>query len=188
MHHRIEICRLQANEVFVNVNDFYDNPDGDDQQQFFDSLFKITVPDSTQTKIKEEGIPFDLWDSYRKKYNYRFLFKPYDEKDKFTFQSHQYFNGEATILYKDDVDKNEYLTASIPSHVYFTFLKFNTEITFNDKEMLSVFDDLQNKHPGKPMDILVVPTFMYNDFKLSVKCEDEIVPLSKYKIENIWGG
>ena len=35
---------------------------------------------------------------------------------------------------------------------------------------------------------LVVPTFMCTDFKLSVKCEDEIVPLTKYKVKNIWGG
>ena len=78
---RIEICRLQAKETFVDVNDFFQNADNENNQQFFESMFKIAVPDSIQKQIQEEGIPFGLYDKYRKKYQYRFVFKPYDEKD-----------------------------------------------------------------------------------------------------------
>ncbi|AZI32665.1 DUF2931 family protein [Kaistella carnis] len=187
-HHRVEICRLQAKEVFVDVNDFYQNADDENQQQFFDSWFKIAVPEATQEEIKEQGIPFGLWDNYRERFKYRFVLQPYDDKDKFTFQSVGYFNGEANLFYLPNLNKNDYTLVGIPNIAKLSFTQYNTDIEFNDQEMLSVFKELQSKHPNKPMDILVVPTFMYKDFKLSVKCEDEIIPLTKYKVKGVWGG
>lgn len=186
-HHRVEICRLQAKVVFVDKNDFIPHPNPDEsQQEFFDIGFKYAVPDSIQKRIKERGIPYGLWDKYREKFNYRFILKPYDGKDKFTFESHEYFNGEANILYPQDLDKNEYMTAAIPYHVNLSFTVYNTEITFNDQEMLKVFGDFKKSDPGKPMDIIIKPTFQYNDMKVSVKCGDKEIPLEKYKVEGVW--
>ncbi|OAH65387.1 hypothetical protein AXA65_18310 [Chryseobacterium sp. FP211-J200] len=187
---RIEICRLQAKETFVDKNQFRPHPQLDEtQQQFFETKFKIAVPDSIQTKIKEKGIPYGLYDSYRKKYNYRFLFTPYDEKDLILRQYNKYYNGEVnSILQSEEIAKKEYKEQSIPYNVEFIFKVYNTEIVFNDQEMLSVFDALQKRHPDKPMDIIIKPTFEYTDFKLSVKCEDEVIPLEKYKVKGVWGG
>ena len=186
---RIEICRLQAKEIFVDRNDFYDNPHQRTQQEFFETMFKIAVPDSMQTVIKEKGIPYGLYEQYRKKYNYRFLFTPYDDKDVIKMQTNRYYNGEVTdFLQPEELAKKEYKEQSIPYNVDFIFKVYNTEIIFNDQEMLSVFDALQKRHPDKPMDIIVKPTFEYTDFKLSVKCENEVIPLTKYKVKGVWGG
>ena len=65
---------------------------------------------------------------------------------------------------------------------------YNTEIIFDDTEMLSVFENLQKKHPRKPMDIVLIPEFMYTGFQISVKCEDEVIPLTKYEVKSISGG
>ncbi|WP_267403911.1 MULTISPECIES: DUF2931 family protein [unclassified Chryseobacterium] len=186
-HHRVEICRLQAKEVYVDKNDFTGLVEkAETQQEFLDDLYRITVPDSIKTIIKEKGIPYGLWDKYREKFKYRFVLKPYDGKDKFTFESHEYFNGEANILYPQDLEKNEYMTAAIPYHVNLSFTVYNTEITFNDQEMLKVFEDFKKSDPGKPMDIIIKPTFQYNDMKVSVKCGDKEIPLEKYKVEGVW--
>ncbi|KIA86041.1 DUF2931 family protein [Kaistella jeonii] len=186
---RTEICRLQAKEIFVDRNDFYDNPHERTQQGFFDELFRISVSDSIKTQIEQNGIPYGLWDQYLKKYNYRFTFQPYDDNDVIVTETDHYYNGEVTtFLQPEEIAKKEYKNLSIPYNIKFYFKKYFTEIEFNDTEMFNVFDELQSKHPGKPMDILVVPTFMYNDFKLSVKCEDEIVPLTNFKVKGIWGG
>ena len=186
---RIEICRLQAKETFVDVNDFFQNADNENNQQFFESMFKIAVPDSIQKQIQEEGIPFGLYDKYRKKYQYRFVFKPYDEKDVIETEVDRYYNGEITgFLQPEENAKEEYKNHGIPYNVCFYFTKYNTEIVFDDQEMLSVFDSLQKKYPSKPMDIIVKPTFEYTDFKLSVKCENEEIPLTKYKVKGVWGG
>ena len=101
--HRVEICRLQAKEVFVDRNDFYSNNNNRTQQEFFDVFYDITLSDSIKQDIKERGIPFGLWDEYREKYNYRFTFRPYDDRDKFTYINALYYNGEAEEILKPDL-------------------------------------------------------------------------------------
>lgn len=193
---RIEICRLQAKEIEMkNPIEFvktmgWSIPDDEikTSELFFDYVYK-TIPDSIQAQIKEKGIPYGLYDQYRKKYQYRFVFTPYDEKDVIETEVDRYYNGEVVgFLQPEEIVKKEYKNQGIPYNVCFYFTKYNTEIIFNDQEMLSVFDGLQKKYPGKPMDVIVKPTFMYQDFKLSVKCENEEIPLTKYKVKGVWGG
>jgi len=188
IHHRMEICRLQAKEVVIDVNDFYDNPHNRTQKEFFDELYKISVSDSTKAEIAKNGIPYGLWDKYREKFNYRFLLRPYDENDHFTFQSQQYFNGEANLFYPPYFDKNEYTTASLPYILNAGFTTYNTEIHFDFEETLKTFKALQEKHPKEPIDILLTPTFQYNHIKVSVKCRDTEIPLAKANVKQIWGG
>lgn len=183
-HHRVEIGRFQAKEIFVDRNDFYDNPQGRTQQEFFDTMFDIEVKQDIQKSIKEKGIPFGLWDKYREKFKYRFVFKPYDEKDVILTNDIRYYNGEHKFYQQpQEIAKGEYSENSIPSSIEPMFTLYNTKIIFNDQEMLNTFNKLKKNHGNKPMDIIIIPTFMYTDFKLSVKCEDEIVPLTKYKVE-----
>ena len=188
IHHRIEICRLQAKEVVVDVNDFYDNPHNRTQKEFFDELYKISVSDSVKAEISKNGIPYGLWDKYREKFSYRFLLRPYDEKDHFTFESQQYFNGEANLFYPPYFDKNEYITASLPYILNAGFTTYNTEIHFDFEETLKTFKALQVKYPNKPIDIVLTPTFQYNHIKVSMKCMDTEIPLVKANVKQIWGG
>ena len=184
---RVEICRLQAKETFVDVNEFYQNADNENQQQFFDSWFKIAVPDSIQAEIEKKGIPLKLWDDYRMQYDYRFIIKPYDEKDRVIGVHNLQYNGEEIFLTEIN-EAEKYRNNSIPYIVTIKFTKYNVKIIFDDTEMLSVFENLQKKHPGKPMDIVLIPEFMYIGFQLSVQCEEEIIPLKKFKVKSISGG
>lgn len=188
-HNRVEICRLQAKEVFVDKNDFIPNPDPtESQQQFFDIGFKYAVPDSIQTIIKEKGIPYGLWDKYREKFKYRFVLKPYDDKDIITGFYLINYNGESRFVPHDSVAAAQYEVSAIPydSRIYFKL--YNTEIIFDDEEMLKVFGNFKKSDPDKPLDIIIKPTFEYNDMKVFVKCGDKEVPLEKYKVKGVWGG
>jgi len=189
IHHRIEICRLQAKEVLINKDDFRPNPDPEEtKEQFFDTFYKVSVSDSMKAEIAKNGIPYGLWDKYREKFSYRFLLRPYDEKDHFTFQSQQYFNGEANLFYPPYFDKNEYITASLPYILNAGFTTYNTEIHFDFEETLKTFKALQEKHAKEPIDIVLTPTFQYNRIKVSVKCRDTEIPLAKANVKQIWGG
>lgn len=188
-HNRVEICRLQAKEVFVDKNKFLGFVDkNESQQQFFDTTFKIVVPDSTQTIIKEKGIPYGLWDKYREKFNYRFVLKPYDDKDLVTGFYLINYNGESRFISHDSEVAAQYTESAIPydSSIYFKI--YHTKIIFDDEEMLKVFGNFKKSDPDKPLDIIIKPTFEYNDMKLSVKCGDKEVPLEKYKVKGVWGG
>ncbi|VEH20921.1 Protein of uncharacterised function (DUF2931) [Chryseobacterium nakagawai] len=188
-HHRVEICRLQAKEVFVDKNVFMGFVDkNESQQQFYDDLYNIIVKDSVRTEISKNGIPFGLWDKYRTKYKYRFVLKPYDEKDKITFESIKYYNGEAIIYYPQDLAKTDYRAAALPYNANISFTKYNTEIFFNDKELMKIFEDFKQKYPDQPVDIVLVPTFMYNEIKVYAECNGEKIELQKAKVNKIWGG
>ncbi|MDR6544876.1 hypothetical protein J2810_000918 [Chryseobacterium rhizosphaerae] len=186
-HHKREVCRLQAKETFVDVNKFYDNPHGRIQQGFYDELYKIAVPDSTKQKIKEKGIPFGIWDQYREKYKYRFVLQPYDEKDKITGLYRINYNGESEFL-MDTQSAETYKQDGIPYDVNFFFTQYNAEIIFNDEEMLSVFDELKKLYPDQPIDIVLIPGFMYNDFTVVAQCKDKKIMLEKIKVKRVWGG
>lgn len=184
---RTEICRLQAKEVVVNRNDFYDNPHQRTQTDFFDELFKIKVPDSIKAEIAQKGIPVNRWEKYRTRFNYRFVLESYNELDKFTHNYYVYFNGEADELLPKELVKNDFYEKSIPYHCTFIFTKYSTEIFFDYDEMLEIFNKFKLKYPNKPIDIIIKPTFMYASMKVSIKCENEIIVPTKYKVEGVWG-
>ncbi|MDC8100904.1 DUF2931 family protein [Chryseobacterium rhizosphaerae] len=187
-HHRREVCRLQAKETFVNKDEFMRRIDPKEtQEQFYELSYKILVPDSTKQKIKENGIPFGIWDQYREKYKYRFVLRPYDEKDKIRRIYRINYDGESGFL-MDAKAVETYRQDGIPYNVEFSFTKYYTEVFFDDMEMLDIFKKLKAKYPDKPIDIIITPTFMYNEMKLSVKCESEEIPLKKYKVKGVWGG
>lgn len=186
-HHRTEICRLQAKETTVDVNDFYDNPHNRTQQGFFDELYKISVSDSMKTVIEKNGIPYGLWDKYREKYNYRFRLHPYDEKDTFDQIYRLNYNGESEYL-TDTKATEMYKKDAIPYNVTFMMQKYSAEIEFNDEELMEIFKKFKEKHPDKPVDIVLVPSFMYKDIKVYAECDGEKVALQKVKVVEIWGG
>lgn len=188
IRNRKEIARLQAKETFVDVNEFFNNPFELNQQQFFDSWYDIAVSDSIRQEIKEKGIPYGLWDRYRDKYKYRFVLNPYNGKDYFTYIYSVGYNGETEETLEIENSKTEYKEKGIPYKNSFIFKDYSTEIIFNDIEMLEVFKQFKDKYPHSPMDIVITPTFMYNDMKISVKCEKEEIPLKKYKVVGVWGG
>ncbi|BAP31782.1 uncharacterized protein CHSO_2745 [Chryseobacterium sp. StRB126] len=187
-HHRREVCRLQAKEISVNKDEFMRRVDPKEtQEQFYELSYKILVPDSIKTAIAQNGIPFGLWDKYREKYSYRFVLAPYDNKDKITGLYRINYNGESEIL-MDAKSVATYKPDSIPYDINFDFTKYNAEIIFNDEEMLRVFGELKKSYPDQPIDIVLVPGFMYNDFKVVVQCKDKKIALEKFKVKRVWGG
>ena len=188
LHNRVEICRLQAKETFVDVNSFYDNPHERTQQGFFDELYKIAVPDSIKSEISKSGLPIKKYENYRERFQYRFVLNPYDDKDYITYENTLYFNGEEEEILGDAIIKNDYKKRGIPYKSILLFTLYNTTIIFDDDEILKVFNTLQSKHINKPIDIILTPTFMFKDIKLSVRCENDEIPLIKSKIQGVFGG
>jgi hypothetical protein len=61
-------------------------------------------------------------------------------------------------------------------------------ITFNDQEMMEVFETVSKKHPNEPIDINVKVGFEYKDLTFTVVCGATSLPLKKVVIERMFKG
>jgi hypothetical protein len=176
--HRVEVARYQAKETSVDVNTFYDNPHEHNQQQFYDTLFIITVPKYLQEKIAKSGIPYGSWDTYREKYKWRFhIF--FHKDDILTDMYVNYINGEADYFNNEELNKKLFNQAALPLNIRFYFKIYNGEAKFDEEEIVAAFKKMKKNHPDKNIEIEVRPAFMYKTTTFTVKCDDEEIPLEK---------
>ena len=176
--HRVEIGRYQAKETFVDVNEFYDNPSEHTQQGFYDRLFEITLKPEMQERIKKDGIPLGLWDTYRERYNWRFDVQFYKEGDNITDPLHiAYINGEEEILKPKEelVIRN----TALPKLARLYFINNWCEAFFDPDELVAAFKKVTQGNPKAAVTIVAKVQFMYKSVKFSVKCGDKEVPLEK---------
>lgn len=173
----VEIAHYQAVETFVSVNEFYRNPHEYTQQEFFDYRFQSYLPKETQAYIKENGVPVNLWNNYRTKYNYRFNIHFYKE-DKESFDRYtKYVNGEEERIKVEDL--SSYQDKPLPSYCRFWFTLYNAEVEFDGEEILTAFKKLAADHPNAPIEIEAKVAFMYKTTTFTVKCEGDEIPLEK---------
>ena len=176
--HRVEIARYNAKETFVDVNAFYDNPHQHTQQQFYDTLFEITVPEYLQEKITKSGIPYGIWDVYREKYKWHFQPFFYKE-DKLTHYYITYINGEEDNIYQNVINKKLINNLPLPINISFYFKDYNGEAKFDPDEIVAAFKEMKKNHPDKNIEIEIRPAFMYKTTTFTVKCEGDEIPLVK---------
>ncbi|MFZ0597170.1 MAG: DUF2931 family protein [Flavobacterium sp.] len=174
---RIEVAHYQAKEIFVSVDEFYRNPHEHTQQGFYDFCFKAYIPKETQAYIKEKGVPVNLWNDFRIKYNYRFDVQFYKADIESLGRRLEYVNGEEEII--EVKNKDLYQNKALPSYVRFYFSHYNAEAEFDGEEVLKVFKTISKNHPDKNIEIEAKVGFMYKTTTFTVKCEDEEVPLEK---------
>lgn len=180
---RVEIGRYQAQETYVDKMKFQPVKDPKEtQQEFFDTYYDIVVPDTIKAKIKKEGIPFGLWDNYRKKYHWHFNCAFY-KKDQNTYQNIDFLNGEYSTMYEEELAKKAFKNQALPYRADLVFNEYWCENEFDDEEIMAAFEKISKNHPDKNIEIEVRPTFMYKTVAFTVKCEGEEIPLKKVKVK-----
>lgn len=184
-YHRVEVARLQAKETFVSVNEFYNNPDNDTQQEFFDWYFEHSFSTEKKEEIVKNGIPYGLWDQYRTKFNWRVVPEFYKE-DNFIDNHINYFNGEEEYFYKDELDKKLYHKKPLPQKMSLTFDKYWYEAVFDWQEFYAACKSLAKNDPDAPIDIIAKVGFEYNTINFSVKSGERRIRLEK-TTGHMWG-
>jgi hypothetical protein len=183
---RVEVGYFQAKETYVDVNNFYDNPDRDTQRQFFDWWYNHVVPEETKSYIDRHGIPHKLWDVNRQKYNWRFLVELYDEDDHETERECVYLNGEKDQ--KFDSTLYAFDEKPLPWRVRFAFGTSGkwAETEFDSTELLSTFREMTKDNPTEdPIEIIGKVAFMYKGMEFRVRCGEKVILLEKVKVQ-IW--
>jgi hypothetical protein len=187
---RVELASFQAKEdKEVDISGFWRNPDYLSPEKQYDLFYSYLKPE-TQDYIKKHGLPIGKWETYRKRYNYRFVSKHYKPSVKEEFYRRlKYYNGEEEILQEGELDQHR--LKAIPYSVKFYYKDNGMNgglITFNDQEMMEVFETVSKKHPNEPIDINVKVGFEYKDLTFTVVCGATSLPLKKVVIERMFKG
>ena len=183
-HQQVEVGRFQAKETQVNIRDYVPGNLTITQKEYFD--VSESVPEA-YSNMKANGIEFGLWDTYRKKYNWRPLIAIPNRKPEIVMM--EMFNGEREVIFDQTMADNKYKERAVPDFLNFAFKGKNGKqmvIEFKDideEEIFSIFKKLDRK---KPIDIILKMDDTLGNREVIVKQEAKEYPLKKLDFQNIW--
>ena len=185
-YHRVEIARFQAVETFVEVDDFMPRPGlYKNTKEFLDDYYddKEFIASTIKEKIKKDGIPFGLWDTYRKRYNWRFDVQFYKEDDKIKDALDiEYINGEENSINLNELQK--FINHTLPKIAHIHYLKNWNVATFDEAEIVAAFKKVTQNNLEAEVTIVAKVQFMYKGVIFIVKCGDKEVLLEKVVVEH----
>ena len=135
--------------------------------------------------IKENGIPFELWERYRERFNYDFKFEFEDKNSKLDslLLSYRFTNGE--FFYASAGINTELL--SRPKELYLEWnvgdIKYKGRFFLNEKEVLEGFSKMYSSTKRSQKGTLIVKTSKYNNkFDIYLEIEGNKYFFKKTKI------
>ena len=182
---QVEIGRYQAKETQVSMKDFVPNNPTISQEEYMD--MSVRCPEAIENIKQKGGIEFGLWDTYRKKYNWRTNI----DIPNYTFEnsSMEMFNGEREDLFDEALLKNEFKERAIPD--YLSFIITNPKgkhyvFEFKNIDETEIFNLFKQVDATKPIEIVLKMNEDLSNRRLVLKQEDKEFPITKIDLDNMW--
>lgn len=181
---QIEVARFQATETHIAMKDFVPGNPTITQQEYFD--MSASVPKAYEN-LKKRGIQYDIWDIYRKKYNWRTRIEI--PSHKLVNVGIEMFNGEEETLFNQTVIDNVYKPRAVPRLIDFIFedkSKVQTvfQVKYFDEE--EIFNLFKQVDPAKPVEIILRMNEDLSNRRLVFKQEEKEFTVKKIDLENMW--
>ncbi|WP_303813411.1 DUF2931 family protein [Apibacter mensalis] len=156
------------------------------------------IPQEVQEANKNKPIPYGLWDTYRKKYNWKINYElPKEaELDEMTYD---FYNGEETNLFGDyqikryqipkELHWNYEEEKAIPKQISFRWKEKVKEncggyIKFNEDQIFKAFEELtQDKAEGVPLQITIRITHTGDDASVWLEGNGKSIGLYKSEVK-----
>ena len=138
--------------------------------------------------IKQNGIPFGLWETYSQRYNWQLVLNGM-AFEKNLIDRISYFNGEHDFLYYPMDGAILTATRAIPSDFYFVWAREGkdglvVDLKFNEAEILAAFKKLgSHNEPLKLEFRMVKKANGKNDLTIWLQNEKETIELKKISAE-----
>ncbi len=141
--------------------------------------------DGVKENLEEVGIPFDLWDVYKERFNYTIKIDFENNKIKLdsAYTSYEFTNTD--FLY--DGDNSPLTMKARPFHIGFIWLvdhyKYTGEFYFDEEEVINVFREAFNQEKRKKKGVLHIHISKYNNkFDIYLLVDGKQYPLTKTMI------
>ena len=159
----------------------------------------------TESSVKEDDIlkiPYGIWDTYRKEYNWHINFD-FPNNEKIIFVEYDFYNGEKDFLlgevitdkhpqipdifrWSDKVQKNH-----IPKKIYFHYMKdgnrYSCFIGFNEEEIFNAFEKIMGGDATAEIEMYISLNHTNIEASVILKNKDKEVTLLNNEIKiNEW--
>ncbi|MCT2561530.1 DUF2931 family protein [Chryseobacterium herbae] len=181
---QIEIGRYQAKETQVAMEDYVPGNPTITQKEYFD--MSKSVPEAYEN-MKNKGIQFGIWDTYRKKYNWKTTIEIPNHTLKNV--NMEMYNGEEETLFNETLKENPFKQRAVPRLLSYVFEDKNGEQNvfevryFDEGEIFALFKELDE---NKPVEIILRMTEDLKNRRLVLKQENKEFPIQKIDTDNMW--
>ncbi|MXO34927.1 DUF2931 family protein [Apibacter sp. B3889] len=173
---QIEVGRFQGVKTEIpkeQVEKLKDEPEYSMlRPEYQESIMKNPgiIPQEVQEANKNKPIPYGLWDTYRKKYNWKFNFDFPNSNEITNRVTCFYFNGEKEILFGDKPIKlyqipeelrwNKSEKKAIPKKISFSWIEKENKlrsgaIIFNEAQIFKTFEELTQGNTEESIQLTV---------------------------------
>lgn len=188
---QVEIGRYQASPIKIPQEEI-DKLDSHDKLLFEEANVKRImskesyVPLEVQKANAGKPIPFGLWDTYRKKYNWKVNFQP-GEQGKINDFSYALFNGERDILFKEVLPENNFQERAIPLDFGFGWKdqsgqNYGGYIKFDEKEIFKAFSEISENKPDAQITIELKVNMTNTFVTATLKSDSKSIGLKDSKV------
>lgn len=181
---QVEIGRYQAKETEVAMKDFVPENPTANREDFFKSMGKLEP--EQEEEFKKKGITYGIWDTYRKKYQWRTRIEVPNHKFEKTLL--KMFNGELETIFDQTLVENNFKDRAIPKSV--SFIVQNSKgvktvflFDLDEEEIFSLFSKVEEK---QPIEIILKMNEDFGNRSLVFKQGEKEFPIKKVDLDNMW--
>ncbi|WP_443937013.1 DUF2931 family protein [Pedobacter sp. MW01-1-1] len=197
---QIEIGRYQGKKVVIPQEEINALPSGPHKNMFdpeyqHDILYNFGIVPLEVVKANEgKAIPYGIWDTYRKKYNWKLEIQLPNEK-KLKDVGLKYYNGEhdelfgTTLIEKytiEDLFKFDFKQKrAIPFYIDFSWTDEQEEygsVEFNEQEIFKAFEEVYGQNSDTESSLIIYVNLPKTYATVKLKSKDKEVALLKNKI------
>lgn len=185
---QIEVARFQAKETQVDMKDIIPANPTLSYEEYFD--VKESVPKAYEN-LKKQGIQYDIWDIYRKKYNWHA--KTEIEGHQLMNIGFKMFNGEEETVFNEKtiepIKENPIKPRAVPKQLNFIFednKKLQTVFEVKPFDEEEIFGLFKQSDPNKPIEIILRMKEDFSNRSLIFKQGEKEIPIHRIDLENMW--
>ncbi len=179
---QVEIGRYQATET--NIEFKYLMPQGEQDREKYMKDCMDRNPEMAKN-LEENGINYDLYDSYRIRYPWNPKLLLPDEGKTKCFQI-IFYNGEKDYLWGEFLTNNFIVQKALPEIIYSVWYDekgnpFGSDIFFDEKEVFEAFKEIYKDNKEQETELVFVPDKKYKNLNVYLRSKTEEYELRKTK-------
>lgn len=188
---QVEIGRYQAEKITIPQEEI-DKLDSHDKLLFDEANVKRImskesfVPLEVQKANQNKPIPFGLWDTYRKQYDWKIDFVV-DNGGKVADFSYTLFNGERDEIFPENLPEKTYTKRAIPKQLSLGWHDqqgqlYGGSLDFNEKEIFNAFAAIYEKDPNAKATLVLTVNKTNTYLTVTLKTDDKTIALKENNI------